>query len=101
MANSVNQDIEELQSVITQIDSYSQESFSEIATLARLTIKAIESGTCVNPLDDTLNVLRMIWGKADDIRNLINCEAEGVGCNYISETTKQKIKEALEVSSHD
>lgn len=93
-----NQDIEALQNVITQIDSYSQEGNSDIATIARLTIKAIESGTCANPIDDVLNVLRMIWDKTDDIKNLINCEAESVGCNHISKPLQREINKALEES---
>lgn len=38
--------------VITDMDSLSQEGFSEIATIARLTIKAIESGKCTNHMND-------------------------------------------------
>lgn len=81
MANT-NEEITNLQIAITDMDCFSQEGFSKIATIARLTIKALESGACVNPMDDVINVLRVIWSKADDVQNLINCEAEDVGCNY-------------------
>lgn len=97
-----SKDIAKLQSAITDIDALSQEGFSEIAGIARLALKAMERNTKhkTRDLDDIVQVLNVIWGKADDMKNCINCEAENLGCSYISENTQRKINEVLEVSSH-
>lgn len=101
MDKSKIEQIEKLQQAITNMDSLSQDGFSEIAAIARITIKALEGGACVRPIEDVIKILDIIWAKANDIENCINGEAEDVGCHYMSETTKQEINEALGVSNHE
>ena len=95
--------VEKLSTAINNMDSLSQQGFSEISSIARLTIAAMESPTISvkTSNDDVLHILQVIWGIANDIENCINVEAEGVGCHYVSEATQKRINEALEVNNHE
>lgn len=90
-AAACSEEISRLQSAITDMDALSQEGFSEIAAIARLTLRAMEApSTTTRDNEDIAQALRTIWGKADDIQNCINCEAENVGCNWMSEASKRR-----------
>ena len=97
-----NKDVDSLQHTITDMDALSQEGFSEIVEIARLAIKSMENkdNQHFRDTDDIIQALNVIWAKADDVQNCINCEAEDMGCSYISETTQQKLNEAMRVN-HD
>jgi len=76
---------DDLKQVITSIDSFSQQGFSEIAAIARLAISASES-TQQTPTvpSDIISILHLIQGISSDIQNSINYEAETVDCNFKS-----------------
>lgn len=67
--------------VINTIDCLSQEGFSSIAAIASLALLAMETSPVGNT-ENIIQALRTIRGKARDIENCINYEAETVGCNY-------------------
>lgn len=77
---------EKLRTTITQMDSAAQSAFSEIASMARLALLAMEQpSTYANGcgLDAIAHMLTAIKDMADDIQNCINVEAEAVGCNHV------------------
>ncbi len=76
---------EKLRATIQNLDCLSQEGFTQISAIAKLILTTMESPTCGHDLEDIACALRVIWGKADDIQNAINCDAEAVGCNYVDE----------------
>lgn len=82
--------INDLKQTVTAIDSLSQQGFSDIRSIARLALTALESPDR-SSLDDIARGLRIIWGITDDIENLINCEAENVGCDWMSEPVKRRL----------
>lgn len=73
---------DQLREAITEIDSMSQGAFTEISTIAMLTLKSLETPEGCADIDSIACVLSAIWGKAKDAENYINCMAEGVACNY-------------------
>jgi hypothetical protein len=67
---------------VETMDSTSQWAFNRIEALAQLALLAMESPkTFMNP-DLLAGTLHTIAYLAEDARNLINDEAEGVGANY-------------------
>lgn len=71
----------DMRAVINTIDSLSQEGFSSIAAIASLALLAMEKSSVGNT-ENVIQALRTIRGKALEIENCINAEAETVGCNY-------------------
>ncbi len=94
-------DIQNLQSIIHEIDSLSQSGFSQIAAVSRMAIKTLESGAYADPTSDVIEVFKMIWSKAEDVENYINAEAEAVGCNHTSKRLQYEINKVLEANNHD
>ena len=83
VCNSVNQ----LQGTITDMDALAQGAFSEIAAIARLAIKSIDTGLShERHTDDIKQALHAIWCKADTIKEYTGSEAEGVGCSSLEVT---------------
>lgn len=75
MANSLN-----------TMDSMTQEICARISTLAALAernLKSLKLGK--SEVHHVLGALGMIAYWAGDLENLINCEAESHGCNYIAQ----------------
>ena len=81
---------DQLREAITEIDCMAQSAFSEIATLARLVLHSLETKEPYNNPESLADVLTVIWGKALDAENYINCMAEGVGCNYKNEALHRR-----------
>ncbi|NDP48924.1 MAG: hypothetical protein GZ085_11175 [Sulfuriferula multivorans] len=80
----------DLLDTIQTMDSLSQEGFSQIAAIASLALLAMKTAAP----NDTINIiqaLRAIRGKAVDIENCINYEAEMVGGNYIDPDRREKL----------
>ncbi|MCO5099216.1 MAG: hypothetical protein M9884_17370 [Rhodocyclaceae bacterium] len=79
-------DPEKLRETIEWMDRLSQGGFSEIASIARLVLFRMEERASYGrPDDDIYYALKAIWGKADEIRDCINSEAEMVGCAHRDE----------------
>ncbi|MDH5216839.1 MAG: hypothetical protein OEX19_04035 [Gammaproteobacteria bacterium] len=77
--------IEQLREVINSIDLYSQEGFSKIGAISRLTLSALNSSSpSIRQKEDIQAALRAICGIADTVENCINAEAETVECNHIN-----------------
>lgn len=75
-------EIKKLRSVVNDIDSFSQGGFSAISTIAKFALARLETPAGYEHMDDLARAFEMIWEKAEDIQNIINYEAEQVGCNY-------------------
>src|ERR1700730_3630776 len=83
-------DVKDLRNSIELMDSLSSTGLSEISAIARLALIALESPMGYQHPEIIANALRAIWGKADDIQNCINAEAESVGCNYRDELIERR-----------
>jgi hypothetical protein len=81
--------MDDLKETINNIDCYSQEGFGKIEGIAWLAAKALEqeSGN-----EHAMNAFYAIAGITMDFKNLINGEAEGVDCNYVSKKLVNEIK---------
>lgn len=88
---STTSEVQKLRNAIELMDSLSQSGFSEIAAIAKLALKSLETPDGYRHLDNIVHALKAIWGKADDIQNCINGEAEEVGCNYIDEDERRRM----------
>ena len=77
---------EKLCEVIEGIDCLSQQGFSQIGSIARLSLLALESpGRSFGDSEDVASALKAIWSISENIQNSINCESEDVGCAYLDE----------------
>jgi len=74
--------VQQLRSTVEGIDCQAQSALSEIAALCRLSLTALETPHGWQQVDAIASALETIWGKADDAKNSINAQAEGVGCGY-------------------
>jgi hypothetical protein len=83
-------DIERLRAVITDIDALCQGAFSEIASVAKLALIWLEQPASHRGAEVIAAALSTIYGKAKDAENLINCEAESVGCNFSDPATTRR-----------
>ncbi len=75
-------EIDRLRSTVHDMDFLSQEGFSEISAIAKLALMAMEHPDGYRHPEIIAHALRSISGKAEDIENCINSEAEEVGCHY-------------------
>ncbi|MCL2012420.1 MAG: hypothetical protein FWG75_06515 [Cystobacterineae bacterium] len=94
-------DVKKLQDTVESMDNLSQDGFSEIEAIAMLAEQWLESPDSHKHLNIVSTALRAIWGKAQDIQNCINSEAENVGCHYVPEDRERrwlerKVREALQ-----
>ena len=80
---STRSEVHQLREAVTTMDSLSQEAFSEIASLAKMALALLEHSDAHLHLFDIGNALAAIRSKADDIKNCINCEADGVDASYV------------------
>lgn len=83
-------DYNKLKSTIETLDALSQDGFSEISTLAGVALKLMETPDAYLWPETIAQLLGTIRVKAEDIENLINCEAENVGCNYKDEAAERR-----------
>ncbi len=81
---------EKLRATIQNLDCLSQEGFTEISAIAKLILTSMESPTCGHDLETIACALHVIWGKAEEIQNAINCDAEAVGCNYVDDAAGRR-----------
>ena len=76
--------LRDLQIAIADIDSMSQSAFSEIVSIARLALHALERPeTYLYGMDAIAAALSAICGKAQEGELYINAMAGDVGCNYV------------------
>jgi hypothetical protein len=84
-------DIQKLCSTVEFIDALSQEGFSKIYSIARVTLVALENKEKYLSQEDIAHALETISGVAFDIENCINCEAENVDCNHTDEARYRRM----------
>ena len=93
---------EQLRDAVTDIDGMAQSAFGEIAAIAKLSLESLEKPeTCDDP-ERIATVLSMIWSRALDAENYINCEAERVDCNYQDKALQRRMdarRQAREVTT--
>ncbi len=83
-------ELETLQSTITTMDCHSQNGFSEIATLASIALNLMETEQAYLSPETIAQLLTTIRDKAVETENIINVEAEEVGCNYVNEEAARR-----------
>ena len=81
---------DKLCNAVESMDGLSQDGFSEIAAIAKLALAWLEKPDAYRHMDVTANALSAIWGKAEDIQNCINSQAEEVGCNYVDDAQSRR-----------
>ena len=74
--------IRDLCHAVELMDCLSQEGFGQIAAIARCAEVYLGHGPEALQRDTLATVLRAICGKADDIQNCINVQADEVGCAW-------------------
>ncbi|RQO78186.1 hypothetical protein DBR44_00050 [Aquitalea sp. FJL05] len=72
--------IRDLRHAVELMDCLSQEGFGQIAAMARCAEAFVDQSPTPTQPDILRQVLRAIRGKADDIQNCINVQADEVGC---------------------
>jgi acetylglutamate synthase len=85
------QTIKELGNAITTMDCLSSIGFSEIASIAKLALISLETPEGYRHISDIAFALESIRSKAQDMENLINCEAESTGFNHIDDAWHRRI----------
>lgn len=83
-------DAKDLCETVKEIDGYAQTGFGQIGALAKLALLSLELPGAYQRIDRIAEALSAIEGISYDIQNLINCAAEGVGCNYIDEEKRRR-----------
>ncbi len=86
----MSSDVRALRNAVRNIDGLSQAGFSEIAAIARLALVCLGTPDGYRHLGNLAHALSAICGKANDIQNCINCEAEEVGCNYVNPNRRRR-----------
>lgn len=84
--------IRDLCNTVQFIDALSQEAFSEIGSIAKLTKANIESRISQgeNSLEDFYHTVSAIEARALNTLNLIKAEAEQAGCSYVGKLAEIK-----------
>jgi hypothetical protein len=93
---SANPEVQKLCATIINMDALSQEGFSEIASIASLALLGLEAPGGRRHIDDVINALKAIRGKAYDIKDCIDNEAENVGCKYVDKVYCRRLIAELE-----
>ena len=84
------EEVAELREKVSIMDGYSQEGFGQIAALSSLALGSMEDPDAY--LENVARALQTINYIAHDIENLINTEAESVGCQYVDEAERRRWK---------
>ena len=81
-----------LRSALLDIDAFSQEGFTAIATIAKLALKSLESpdGYDEQRFDDLANAFQAILKQALETEACINGEADAVGCGWLDEAAGRR-----------
>ena len=82
--------IKSLQGAVNFMDCLAQGGFSEIKAIAKLALAHLEHPDGYHHPELIAHALNAIWGKAEQIENCINSEAELVGCNYVDEAERRR-----------
>lgn len=90
------EDYQVLQNAIQTMDALSQEGFDQIIAISSLILKSLEVPR--NDLEDIAYSIMAIRGKAQDIMNCINGEAENVGCHHSDHESMHKRFDAFRQS---
>ncbi|MDR0215907.1 MAG: hypothetical protein LBJ15_18190 [Comamonas sp.] len=78
-------DTRKLMGAVEFMDGLAQEGFSVIAAVAKLALVSLETPEGHHNLSNIYFALEAIAGKAEEIQNCINHEAEKVGCSYTND----------------
>ena len=84
---------QDLRNAVEEMDGLAQTGFSEIATMAKLSLLLMEQPSAYKNgggMDQVATMLSAIWGKALDIENCINSSAENVGCNCVDQAQRRR-----------
>lgn len=84
-------DIEDFKSAVYEMDYLSQCGFTEISSVAKLALIALESPNAHRNPEHIAQAFVVILGRANDLMNSINCEAENVECNCSDKRKRARI----------
>jgi hypothetical protein len=76
------------------MDCFAQGGFKEIAAIARLALKSLETPEGYRSLDNIAHALEAICEKADMTGDSINWEAEQAGADYVDEARRRRFDAA-------
>ena len=82
--------LKNLRGAVKSIDALAQGGFGEIIAIAKLALAYLESAAGYQHPETVALALRAIWGKAEQIEDTINAEAEAVGCEYIDDDSRTR-----------
>jgi len=82
--------IRDLRHAVELMDCLSQEGFGQIAAMARCAEAFVDQSPDAPQPDTLRQVLRAIRGKADDIQNCINVQADEVGCAWLEQLVRRE-----------
>ncbi|MDP4075226.1 hypothetical protein [Acidovorax sp. A1169] len=81
----------ELRESVELMDAFSQDGFTEIATLARLALRSLEAPAGYLHLDDIGHALQAIHAAAVQARESIHDEAGRVDCGHVDEAAQRRL----------
>ncbi len=87
-------DISSLRFAIRNMDLTSQSAFSEIASIAKLSLAWLEIPDGYRDLSVVADALNAIWYKAESAQESISVEAEAVSCEYIDQARIRRARAA-------
>lgn len=81
-----------LAAAVDLIDNLAHDAMSEIAAIARLALKSLESPDSYGHLDNIAFALQAIWAKAGETNQCIHQEAVAVQCGYEDPAEMRRVK---------
>lgn len=83
--------VQELESVVYDIDALAQNGLRQITGIAKLALAALESPAACRHPESIAQALHAIWGIAEQTDNCINGNAEAAGCSYHDESLERRL----------
>lgn len=93
-------EIDQLRNAVEEMDCFAGAAFSEIDTIARLALAAMELPRTSQSIDLFASALQAIAARASAAENDVNVVAEQVGCNYLDKARvlRYAARRAVEVA---
>jgi hypothetical protein len=88
---SIEARINALETAVQDMDGISQNTFSEIAAIAQLSIAYLENPAIPFCQENLAQAFSIIWNACEIGQGCINVEAERVGCNYVDGGVERRL----------
>lgn len=83
-------DLEAAHATLHDMDSMQQGATGEIAAIAQLALCAMENPRAWRQPELLAAAFMAIVNRATDLQNVLNCEAERHGCNFVNEAAQRR-----------